>query len=179
MERRRAWDRRPAPTVHLTYEEDLAAFTALLEQEVDALWAQAGHLRGMVSRWGRGTAQAVAGDTGLSAGYVRQLIGTANAFPDPAQRAQDLSFSHHRVAAFTDDPAGWIDQAVAHAWSVEDLRAAIRDARDPVARDEQARQAAKRLERAVERFVEDWAATYGAVPVLSWASRTSESADVA
>jgi hypothetical protein len=171
-----------------SYEEDLARFTQLMEQEAESLWAQAEHLRAMVSRWGRGTAQAVAGDTGLSAGYVRQLIGTAHAFPDPAGRAQDLSFSHHRVAAFTDDPHAWLDQAVAHAWldqavahawSVEDLRAAIQDAQDPVARDEQARRAAKRLERAVARFVDDWAATYGAVPVLTWASRPRESADVA
>lgn len=162
-----------------SYEEDLARFTQLMEQEAESLWAQAEHLRAMVSRWGRGTAQAVAGDTGLSAGYVRQLIGTANAFPDPAGRAQDLSFSHHRVAAFTDDPAGWLDQAVAHAWSVEDLRAAIQDAQDPVARDEKARRAAQRLERAVARFVDDWAATYGAVPVLTWASRPRDSADVA
>lgn len=162
-----------------SYEEDLARFTQLMEQEAASLWAQAEHLRAMVSRWGRGTAQAVAGDTGLSAGYVRQLIGTANAFPDPADRAQDLSFSHHRVAAVTDDPLAWLDQAVAHAWSVEDLRAAIKDAQDPIARDEKARRAAKRLERAVARFVDDWAATYGAVPILTWASRPRESADVA
>ena len=67
----------------MTYEEDLQLFVNLLQGEVDHLWAQATHLRGMVGRWGRGTAKAVAGDSGLSEGYIRQLIGTANAFPEP------------------------------------------------------------------------------------------------
>ena len=158
----------------MTYEEDLQLFVNLLQGEVDHLWAQATHLRGMVSRWGRGTAKAVAGDSGLSEGYIRQLIGTANAFPEPAERAADLSFSHHRIAAFTDDPPYWRDQAVANGWSVEDLRAAIRAAKDPVAATEGARTAAQRLERAVAKFVDEWSRAYGAKPVLVWKALQSD-----
>lgn len=160
----------------MTYEEDLQIFTNLLQGEADHLWAQAMHLRGMVSRWGRGTAKAVAGDSGLSEGYIRQLIGTANAFPEPAERAADLSFSHHRIAAFTDDPPRWLEQAVANAWSVEDLRAAIREEKDPVAAAEGARTAAKRLERAVSKFVDEWSPTYGSMPVLVWKAVKSSGA---
>ena len=162
----------------MTYEEDLQLFVNLLQGEVDHLWAQATHLRGMVSRWGRGTAKAVAGDSGLSEGYIRQLIGTANAFPEPAERAADLSFSHHRIAAFTDDPPYWRDQAVANGWSVEDLRAAIRAAKDPVAATEGARTAAQRLERAVSKFVDEWSQAYGSMPVLVWKA-VKKSSDVA
>lgn len=158
----------------ISYEEDLAHFTTLLEAEAASLWAQAEHLRRMVERWGRGTARAVAGDTGLSAGYIRQLIGTANAFPAPTDRAPDLSFSHHRIAAFTDDPATWLDRAVAHGWSVDDLRAAIQAARDPVAQTVQAAQAAHRLEQAVARFADQWTTTYGLRPVLTWAQVTPD-----
>jgi hypothetical protein len=97
------------------------------------------------------TATLLAGDTGFSAGYVRQLIATARAFPTPADRTAKLSFSHHRVAATTTDPAQWIT-AAAHQWSVDDLRCAIRAPRDAIADADQARRAAARLVRAADRY---------------------------
>jgi hypothetical protein len=143
------------------YEQDLAVFITLMEAEADSQWAQATWAYAMTGRYGRRTAALLAGDTGLSAGYVRQLVATARAFPTPADRAADLSFSHHRVAAMTTDPAQWITAAAAHQWSVDDLRLAIRAARDPVADADQARRAAARLARAVARHNARWAAWTG------------------
>jgi len=150
------------------YEQDLAVFIAFDEQEEAALWDKAAWARAMTARYGRETARMLARDTGHSAYYVRCLIATAHAFPDPADRAADLSFSHHRVAAFTDDPAAWIDRAAAEQWSVADLREAIRAARDPVAADAAAEQARARLERAVERFNRLYAGVAGVRATLAW-----------
>jgi hypothetical protein len=91
------------------YEHDLAVFIALDEAEETALWDKAAWARAMRARYGRDMARMLARDTGHSAYYVRCLIATAHAFPGPA----DLSLSDHRVAAFTDDTAAWIDRAVA------------------------------------------------------------------
>ncbi|MCL8208299.1 MAG: hypothetical protein K6V97_09550 [Actinomycetia bacterium] len=115
----------------------------------------------MTARWGRHTARWLAAETGFSAGYIRKLVAAAKAFHDPASRAANLHFSHHAEAALTHDPAGWIDRAVAEGLSVRELRAAIRAARDPVARAEQARQVAERIQQAVRRFNERWSALYG------------------
>lgn len=153
----------------MTWEQDVQQFISFVETEEDAKWRQAEHALDMTRRWGRHTATRLASDVGRSASYIRQLIATAKAFPDPAQRAADLSFSHHRIAAMTRDPEGWIDQAAAHQWSVEELRQAIRDARDPVALAEQARRAQERVEQTVRKYNEHWAPLTGQRAVLVWA----------
>jgi hypothetical protein len=81
----------------------------------------------------------LASATGLSAGYVRSLIVVAQAFPDPAARAGDPSFSNLLTAALTADPAGWLQAAVDQQWSVRELRLAIRGVANPIADAEQAR----------------------------------------
>lgn len=149
---------------------DVQHFVQLLEQEADTLWAQAEHAHRMAARYGRHTARALAGEVGLSAGYIRQLIATADAFPDPTTRAADLSFSHHRICAQTADPAHWLALAVAHQWSVADLREALRAARDPVAQDTAAQQAAERLRRAADRFNMLYAPVLGQRVDLLWSA---------
>jgi hypothetical protein len=163
--------RTPPPS----FEADLAVFIQLQEQETDALWAQAAWAAEMAARWGRHTARWVAAGAGVSAGYVRQLIATAQAFPTPADRAADLTFSHHRLAALTDDPAGWLQAAVDHQWSARELGRAIRAARDPYAEAEAARRAAEAVERAAAQYNARWAAATGRRAVLTWvtAARTA------
>ena len=106
------------------WADDVQRFIALMDHESASLWAQAEHAREMKVRYGRETARNLSTEVGCSQGYIRELIGTANVFPDPAERAQDLSFSHHRIAAFTDEPDRWLGMAVAQQWSVQDLREA-------------------------------------------------------
>jgi len=153
-----------------SFEADVAVFVALQEAEADAQWEQAAWAAQMAARWGRHTARWLAGATGLSAGYVRSLIAVAQAFPDPATRAADLSFSHHLTAALTEDPAGWLQAAVDHQWSVRELRRAIRGQADPIADAEQARRAAEALVRAVERYNAQWARAGGQRAVLHFVS---------
>jgi hypothetical protein len=150
------------------WAEDVQRFIDLMSRESASLWAQAEQARTMKLRYGRETARNLATEVGCSRGYIRELIGTANVFPDPAQRAQDLSFSHHRIAAFTDDPERWLSMAIEQQWSVQDLRDAIRAAKDPVAAEATAQRAADRLERAVDKFNAAHAAVYGQTAAITW-----------
>lgn len=158
--------------VPTSFEADLAIFVQLREQEQESLWAQAEWAAAMTQRWGRDTAKMVAGNVGLSAGYVRQLVATANTFPDPDLRAADLDFSHHRIAAMTDDPDYWIQVAVDHQLSVEEMRQAIRDAKDPVAESDEAERAAQRVTQAVSRYNDQWALLTGRRALLTFVAVT-------
>ncbi len=76
------------------------------------------------------TAKQIGGDVGYSGRYVNVLAKTFSCFPEPESRAADLSFSHHQIAAHTDNPSYWIDQAVANGWSVRELSREIRGIED-------------------------------------------------
>jgi hypothetical protein len=92
----------------------------------------------------------VATDVGRGAAYVRDLVRTLRAFPEPEQRVPLLTFTHHKYAAATDNPGAWIAQAEAGAWSTRDMQAALRaaNATDPFAeRQAQGERALQRLRR--------------------------------
>lgn len=91
---------------------------------------------------------------------------STKAFP-PDNRTEDLSFSHHRIAAMTEDPAQWLDTAVDHRLSVDELREAIRDAADPIAEADETERAEKRVARAVDRYIDQWSLITGRRAVLT------------
>lgn len=152
-----------------TYEADLAVFIQLLEGERENLWAQADWALHMTATYGRKTARMLAADSGLSAAYVRQLVVTAKMFPDE-KRVADLSFSHHKIAAMTQDPDGWLQKSIANEFSVKDLRQAIADGRDRISEAEEARRAAERLVQAARKFNERYAQITGQQAVVTWES---------
>ena len=130
-----------APTGDL--ETDCSIFVSLVEAESDALWTQATWAARLKPLYRDATARQLSATSGKSPGCIRQLIRTALAFP-PEERAQDLSFSHHRLCATTEDPLGWLTQAVANGWSWRELERRITDAAeaDPVTLFTQAEKAA-------------------------------------
>lgn len=151
-------------------ETDCAIFVSLVEAESDALWAQATWAARLKPLYRDATARQLSATSGKSPGYIRQLIRTALAFP-PEERAQDLSFSHHRLCAATEDPVGWLTQAVANGWSCRELETRIAEAAesDTVTLFTQAEKAASTLESDARYFNDHWAATLGRRVVLSWA----------
>ena len=101
------------------------------------------------------TAPKWAAEVGCSASKVRQMVRSVRAFPTEDQRVPLLSWSHHAVCAQTDDPPGWLLRAEAGAWSVADLRQAIRDARQGQAlSDEEARAAGERILQRLRKWGE-------------------------
>ena len=157
-----------------TYDDDLQIFVTLVEQGEAAIWAQAAWAMEMTGRYGRKTAKMLATDTGFSASYVRQMVATAKAFPTPESRAQDLTFTHHRLAAMTENPDTWVKAAIEKSLSVADLRREITDAKDRLTIEEQARRALERLLQAVNRFNELHAPILGEYAVLTFDQAASQ-----
>lgn len=157
-----------------TYEEDLAMFLRLTEYGERASWLRAEHALRMTERHGRRTASMLAADTGYSASYIRQLVATARAFPNEEDRAADLSFTHHRYAAMTENPAEWIDKAVQNGWTQRELQNAIADAKDPLSEAERARRAEEQLEQKARKYNEHWSVMTGKRAVLMWVDAQSQ-----
>ncbi len=153
--------------VGVSYEHDLSVFIHLRETEQDTIWLQADLAVEMTAKWGRKTASMLAHDVGLSAAYVRQMIAASKAFP-AEKRAPDISFSIHRVAAMTEDPDKWLVAAIEHSYSDRELRRAVKDAKDGVTANEEARSAEERLERAVLKYNENYSASTGKTVSLVW-----------
>jgi len=149
------------------YEADLAVFVQLLEGERENLWAQADWAMHMTASYGRKTAKLLATDTGVSASYVRQIVATAKAFPEES-RALDLSFSHHKIAALTEDPEAWLQRALKDSLSVQELRQAVTDSKDHLTEAEEAQRAAERLIQAAKKFNERYAEIVGQQVILRW-----------
>lgn len=53
----------------------------------------------------------LASQTNISTSQIRVLVKVYEAFPVEASRIPELSWSHHRIAAYTSDPTRWIETA--------------------------------------------------------------------
>lgn len=62
---------------------------------------------------------------GRSPAHIRERIKTFKAFPEEHMRAQDLSFTHHRLAAGTEEPEKWINRACEEGFSTRQLKQVI------------------------------------------------------
>lgn len=72
------------------------------------------------------TPEWIAREYGVPAARVRRYILTHRAFPEPAK---DIPFEVHMVCATkTTHPEKWLQEAIEHAWTATELRAAIRAA---------------------------------------------------
>lgn len=99
-------------------------FRQARERQEKTLWEKADAARALRAEHGRSTASELAEDNNLTAGYIRQLIHTADKFP-PGSRNDKLTFTHHKLAAMTEEPEKWIDLTVANGWKKRDLAEAI------------------------------------------------------
>jgi hypothetical protein len=66
-----------------------------------------------------------ASETGYSEESLRGFQWVSSRVP-PSVRRLTLSWSHHQVAAGSDDPKAWLDTAEAERWTVKELRHAIK-----------------------------------------------------
>jgi hypothetical protein len=66
-------------------------------------------------------------DNNCSAAYVRHMIKVWSAFPTEEARLpfSDLTFQHYKLAAYSNDPIGWLEQAGDKALWTRELRKAI------------------------------------------------------
>lgn len=156
-------------------EELLQVFTEFREQEEEGKWGQAAAL--VVMRYGMGMKWAdIASQTGYSASMVRAMVKTFMAFPEESLRVPTLEFTHHRIAADTEEPLKWIALAADNNWSTRQLREAIvreEAVTEQAKHDLQLGKAEKALRLAREVFAEGG-------PAAEWlAARLAEEGKVA
>jgi len=106
------------------YEEIVSMLVETIE-DVDTLEFCQGQIMDLMNRMGHSMSSIAAG-IGKSVGYVSARIKTYRAFPEDSMRAKDMSWTHHRYAANTDNPPKWIDEAVKNQYSSRELDRAIK-----------------------------------------------------
>ncbi len=109
----------------LQYDQLIDQLIELRKEEVDKIWGQGAAIYVLRERM-RAKAGDIASQIGVSSVYVNDLARTFAAFPDPSYRSLELSFSHHKIAAKTDNPQYWLEQCEANQWSTRQLTDAIK-----------------------------------------------------
>lgn len=102
------------------YAEAIQRIVDALELEAHAHWLIGAALQEIPET--RGASKAVASEVGRSASWVSEHRLTFAAFPNPEDRAPDMAWGIHVMCARTDDPARWLDAAVAEQFSTRQLR---------------------------------------------------------
>ncbi len=104
----------------------------------------------------------IANQIGRSVAYIKTLHKTYKAFPTEESRVPTLSWTHHRIAAFTDDPEKWIARAAGidengnetgEEMSTRELRAAIKKELNEEEVEEEKERAYKKARKVFDDFI--------------------------
>ena len=90
----------------------------------------------------------LASKTNISTSQIRVLVKVYEAFPEEASRVPELSWSHHKIAAYASDPTRWIKKAADQGMSTRQLRKAVIEEEGS---EEHKREALKEEEKEMER----------------------------
>lgn len=152
----------------LTFDEWQAFASPILGAARASQWWVGDWIVAGKTKWGSLYTTAV-DVTGLSYDTLRHATKVCRAFPIGSRRP-NLPFAHHRVVCDSAPPEEWdrwLDAAVEHGWSRDELRAAIREARTLPADSTDGAPPPGR----VARFVLPEAHAPAALRVVEWAER--------
>lgn len=138
----------------MTLDDLIQAYVNLQGDEDDVRWSKGALLVAALDGFGLKPNQA-ASAFGCSAAQCREMARTFRAFPDEGTRIPSLSWYHHRLAAKTDDPAGWIARAADNDWSTRQLAEAIKGAESVEARKDVLSAKAERALRYAEEVLKE------------------------
>lgn len=108
-----------------SFEEVLQRLVDMRLAEADSIWNQASLIFVLIEHY-KAKAGDIASQINCSSQHVLDMARTFRAFPEEGTRARDAPFTIHKLCARTDDPQGWLEKAVADAWSVRELQKALR-----------------------------------------------------
>lgn len=94
-----------------TYPEHVEAWREVADQLEERLWALGAIAASLTKRYGEKVIPEFASDVNYSARRIWELAATYKAFEN-RDRAQDLSFKHHTIAARDEDPDKAIEVAI-------------------------------------------------------------------
>jgi len=103
-----------------TLEDAIELYISCVERGEDSMWDRAAIVTALYETGL--TPRQIASSLGCSASLCRKFVRTFNAFPDPEKRIPFLSFRHHVIAAYTDDPEKWINLAADNHWSTREMQ---------------------------------------------------------
>lgn len=113
----------------LNFEESIEVFQVYKSAEKHSQWKQAEiayHVSTKSKVWGESSLKTFAESVGIGYEYARLLSKTFEAFKNPSDRIDELSFSHHRtVALHSPNPVEDIRES--GEWSVRQLESHIKD----------------------------------------------------
>lgn len=139
-------------------EDWLALLVQGAEHEKDGQWFQAQVAYEMVKRFrSRDIFNIVASQQNRSANTIRSWVAAYQAFPEETDRIPTLHFTHHCIAALSEDPAYWIAQAADQHWTTKELHMAIRRSRD----DYNAAFECKVIEQQIRRLADEYNRLWG------------------
>ena len=133
----------------LSYEELIQELINLKEQEHDTIWKQAAICAVLVERMQVSPGD-IASKLNCTGKRIKNLVRTFLAFPGESNRVPELTFSHHEIAAMTDSPAYWLEQAVINSWSTREMKRAITPPKE-----ESPEEKAKKLWAKLEEMIKD------------------------
>jgi len=97
-----------------------AALQYFTELQDTIQWKKADFVLKVYARFGKEGLKTVASTTGLAVSSLYQMVKVANTFP-PDRRLRMLSWRHHVIAAYSDDPYSWLEKAHDEGWSTSEL----------------------------------------------------------
>lgn len=112
----------------LEWEEYRTIWEGLNDAEDSILWARALVCVAIDSQYGEEDIKAFAADVGIGESTAYRYRRTWLAFPVGENRFPELSFSHHAIAAMTNDPNYWVEEAALHGLSTHALEKKVRQA---------------------------------------------------
>lgn len=136
-------------------EELIQRLIDLEEVEQDVHWEKGAIMLVLTKKYKLSVRQ-TSSVTGISPAQVRALAQTFEAFPDPGMRVPTLSWYHHRIAAGTENPRHWIEQAADNEWSTRQFVERINESRasSEEAKEERKLQKAEKALRLVKEVLE-------------------------
>lgn len=136
-----------------TLDDLIQLYVSLKESEEETRWQRAAIVVAMVDAM-KIPIRKVSGLLGCSPAQVREMARTWRAFPTEESRAKDLTWYHHRLAATTNDPEGWIEQAAANLWSTRQMSEAVKGSISERAETDLVRAKAEKAVRMVREVLE-------------------------
>ncbi len=114
------------------WDSHVAAWREVHDQLEERLWALGAIAASLTRSYGDKAIPAFASEVNYSARRVWELAATYKAWEN-RDRAHDLSFKHHTIAARAEDPDEAIEMALTSEkpMSAEDLRVAIKGQQEP------------------------------------------------
>lgn len=138
------------PEKEYTLEELVQAYISLQEKENETRWVKGQILdilleKGVKPGW-------IASQVGVSAAQIRVMVQTFRAFPEEKKRNPALTWFHHRIAAHTEEPERWLNEAADNEFSTRQMQAVIKGATESA--DDKRKAEAERTLRSVKNFLD-------------------------